>query len=91
MLQPMLQRMRHRRLMNVASRLVYEAEAFPSRGGVQSVTADQMIHAWFGRTGQHIEPSEATEYLAAALVSRGCSTQHLQLTATASAPDSTTA
>ncbi|GGR45820.1 hypothetical protein [Streptomyces netropsis] len=72
-------RKRHIRLMNVASHLVREAESRlmgePSR--VTAVTAVEVATLAFGRHELRIEEAEATDYLAAALVDRGHSIDHL--------------
>ncbi|MEU9057108.1 hypothetical protein AB0D37_43220 [Streptomyces sp. NPDC048384] len=68
---------RHSRLMNVATALVREAEGILASAPVETVTADRVRVLAFGRHQLRISETEAAEYLAAALVSRGHSTDHL--------------
>ena len=68
---------RHRRLMRVATELVRRAEGALASAPVQTVTADHVAILAFGRYQFRISEAEAADYLAAALVVRGHSTDHL--------------
>ncbi|MEV4872856.1 hypothetical protein [Streptomyces syringium] len=69
-------RKRHIRLMNVAWHLVREAELRVT-GEPSQVTAVEVATLAFGRHQLRIEEDEASDYLAAALVTRGHSIDHL--------------
>ncbi|MFD5398581.1 hypothetical protein ACFWJW_30770 [Streptomyces sp. NPDC127097] len=70
-----LARQRHVRLMSVAEHLIREAVLKPTTSPEQ-VTAMQVACLAFARHEMRIDEAEAADYLAAALVERGYSTDH---------------
>ncbi|MFF9301292.1 hypothetical protein [Streptomyces sp. NPDC014764] len=75
MLQKMRVRQRHNRLMRVADHLVRDAAVISSEVA-SLVTAAQVACLAFARYQLPITEEEAADYLAAALVARGHSTDH---------------
>lgn len=75
MLQKMRARQRHTRLMAVAHHLIRDA-AVTSSSGPEKVTTAQVACLAFARYQLRINDEEAADYLAAALVARGYSTDH---------------
>lgn len=69
-------RQRHYRLMTAAVHLVRETELRIS-AEPEHVTYEQVAALAFGRHQIRVEESEAADYLAAALVSRGHGIDHL--------------
>ncbi|MEV0097354.1 hypothetical protein [Streptomyces sp. NPDC050738] len=65
---------RHTRLMDVAGTLINEAAIC---GDTKKVAPAHVVALAFGQLQLRIEESEAAEYLAAALVMRGHSIDHL--------------
>ncbi|MGR3939421.1 hypothetical protein [Streptomyces sp. BRA346] len=61
----------------MATSLVKKAEWTPATAPVEQITPDQVATLAFGRYQVRITPTEAAEYLAAALVARGHSITHL--------------
>jgi hypothetical protein len=75
MLKKMRARQRHTRLMGVAEHLIRDA-AVTSSSGPEKVTIAQVACLAFARYQLRINDDEAADYLAAALVARGYSTDH---------------
>ncbi|GAA2426243.1 hypothetical protein GCM10010255_80640 [Streptomyces coeruleofuscus] len=73
-------RRRHNRLMKVADHLIRDA-AVTSSSGPERVTTAQVACLAFARHQLRIDEEEAADYLAAALVARGYSTDHKPATA----------
>ncbi|MEV5249862.1 hypothetical protein [Streptomyces werraensis] len=80
MLQKMRARQRHTRLMRVADHLVRQEEMISSEAASR-VTVAQVACLAFARHQLRITEKEAADYLAAALVARGHSTDHRPATA----------
>ncbi|WP_121751252.1 hypothetical protein [Streptomyces sp. E2N166] len=80
MLKKMRDRQRHIRLMRVAKHLVRDA-AVTSSDGPGRVTTAQVACLAFAWHQLRIDEDEAADYLAAALVARGYSTDHRPATA----------
>ncbi|MEV5242961.1 hypothetical protein AB0K89_28190 [Streptomyces cinnamoneus] len=68
-------RQRHARLMSVAEDLVRDA-VLKLTSPPEQVTSLQVACLAFARYGMRIDEVEAADYLAAALVARGYSTDH---------------
>jgi hypothetical protein len=77
MLTKLRARSRHNRLMNVANRLVREAGL---KSSAEKITPTQVACLAFARHQLRIDEDEAADYLAAALVARGYSTEHRLVT-----------
>lgn len=75
MIKKMRARQRHTRLMRVANHLVREAMLDPTSSPDQ-VTTTQVACLAFARHQLRIDEDEAADYLAAALVAGGYSTDH---------------
>ncbi len=80
MIKTIRDRHRHTRLMRVANHLVRDA-AVTSSDGPGRVTTAQVACLAFARHQLRIDEEEAADYLAAALVARGYSTDHRPATA----------
>ncbi|RSS17477.1 hypothetical protein EF914_24945 [Streptomyces sp. WAC05458] len=79
MLQKMRAKQRHTRLMRVAGDLIDPATRKASRP--EDVTTAQVACLAFARYQLRIDEDEAADYLAAALVAHGYSTEHRPATA----------
>ncbi|KKD10998.1 hypothetical protein ACQ9AR_33410 [Streptomyces lividans] len=75
MIEKIRARRRHARLMKVATSLVREATVISSEHAGRVTTA-QIACLAFARYEMRIDDTEAADYLAAALVARGYSTDH---------------
>jgi hypothetical protein len=80
MLQKMRAKQRHTRLMRVAGDLVDRA-TLKASSGPEDVTTAQVACLAFARHQLRIDEDEAADYLAAALVAHGYSTEHRPATA----------
>ncbi|GHB11972.1 hypothetical protein GCM10010330_77550 [Streptomyces tendae] len=75
MIEKLRARKRHARLMKVATDLVRDASVISSEDAGRVTTA-QVACLAFARYEMRIDDTEAADYLAAALVSRGYSSDH---------------
>ncbi|MEU1106565.1 hypothetical protein ABZ408_37245 [Streptomyces tibetensis] len=75
MLKTMRAKRRHSRLMRVANHLIREAAVLSSEAATRVTTAEVACLA-FARYQLRIDDEEAADYLAAALVARGYSSDH---------------